>query len=134
MNAASAPPAAIGRWNTSTISAPNTTAAIAARLSDPRQVGGLSSRCVRCWRAIFLASSRVLGRPVLPARSIVPAGVPRCLRVRFFFVCAIPPTLPEGPERGFEQVALGQEAAQRHVLREPRERRLRREAHQLGLG
>src|SRR3954452_10675970 len=134
MNAAKPAPVATGRWKRRTSSTPNTTAAIGARVIEPRQVGFLSRRSARRVRAIFLASSRVWGRPVRPARSIVPAGVPRCLRVRRFFVWATPATLPGGPQGVFEQMALGRQPAQRHALGEALERGLRGQAHQLGLG
>src|SRR5204863_6987127 len=42
----------------------------------------------RRWRVISLPSLRVRALPVRPERSIVPACVPRCLRRRFFLVCA----------------------------------------------
>src|SRR3954467_6195365 len=134
MNAAKPAPVATGRWKSRTSSTPNTTAAIAARFTEPRQVGFLSRRSARRVRAIFFASSRVWGRPVRPARSIVPAGVPRCLRVRFFLVCATTATLPERPQRVFEQVALGREPAQRHVLGKALESAPGREAYELGFG
>ena len=51
--------AAIDLLNSTTTSTANTAAAIAARLTALRQVGGLSSRSWRRSRAIRLASSRV---------------------------------------------------------------------------
>src|SRR3954464_10795007 len=70
----------------------------AARFSAPRQVGGVSSRAWRrsaaLWRdaalddEVLFALDRPLvdGLLVRPARSIVPAWVPRCLRLRFRLV------------------------------------------------
>src|SRR5215213_5608575 len=143
MNAARIAPWAIPRPKASTTSTPNTAAAIAARLIDPRQVGGCDIRSSRCLREICLASSRVRGRPVRPARSIVPAGVPRCLRVRLRLVWAIYERryrtafrlcLRHGAQDVLEDVPLRVEAAQRHVPREAVESRARREADQLSLG
>ena len=52
-------PEATSFLNRSTTRTPNTAAAIAARLIALFQVGGLSSRSARRWRAICFASSRV---------------------------------------------------------------------------
>src|SRR5919108_1492538 len=117
---------------------PNTAAAIAARLTELPQLGGLSSRSWRRWRAICLASSRVCGRPVRPARSIVPAGVPRCLRVRLRLVCAMDSaTLPDASghraQDFLEQVTLWGEPPERHVVREALEGGAWGESDQLGL-
>src|SRR3954451_20630330 len=81
-------------------------AANAARLSAPRQVGGLSKRAWRrsaaVWRAAGLDDEARFDEPELPrdvlaggllvrpARSIVPAWVPRCLRLRLRLVWAMP--------------------------------------------
>src|SRR6186997_1237055 len=138
MNAPRAAPSGIDFPNRTTTRIAKTAAAIAARLTALRQVGGLSSRSCLRWREICLASACVGDRPVLPARSIVPAGVPRCLRVRLRLVCAIPATLPDGlgdrAEHFLEDVALGVEPAQGHVIGEALERGAGRQADQLGLG
>src|SRR5829696_9089468 len=123
MNAARIAAPATPLPNATVTSTPKTAAAIAARCIAPRHVGGLSSRSARRWREICLASWRVCGRPVLPERSIVPAGVPRCLRVRLRLVCAIAPEptrrrSAQHRERLFQDVALGGEAVQRHVVGE----------------
>src|SRR5262245_15992778 len=134
MNAARATPAAMSRLNSTTTSTPNTAAAMAARLMAALQVGGLSSRSWRRWRATRFASSRVCGRPVRPARSIVPAAVPRCLRRRLRFVWAIPrATLPDGGQGSLQNVAFWREAAQRDVVRESVKCGLRSEPHELRL-
>ena len=52
-------PEATSFLNTITTRTPKTAAAIAALLIALFQVGGLSSRSARRWRAICLASSRV---------------------------------------------------------------------------
>jgi hypothetical protein len=68
------------------------TAAIAPRLIELRQVGGLSvfGAALRPARARAFASSRLRGRPLRRFVSIRPPWVPRCLRLRFFRVWAIP--------------------------------------------
>src|SRR3954468_1502798 len=142
MKTTSATAWATSRLKRITTKAPNTSAAIPARWTAPLHVGGLSRRSVRRWREICLASSRVRGRPVRPARSIVPAGVPRCLRVRLRLVCAIAfgayparaALSVQRRQRLFEYVALRAEAVQRDVGGEAVEGRTRREADQLGLG
>src|SRR5919108_4427191 len=132
-------PCATLRLNARITSTPKTAAAMAARLTELPQVGGLSSRSCRRWRAICLASSFVWGRPVRPARSMVPARVPRCLRVRLRLVCAMDSaTLPDASghraQDFLKQVALRREAAQRDVVGEALEGGARREADQLRLG
>ena len=71
-------PWAGGRLKSRTTATAKTAAERTARFSELRQVGGLSKRCARRSRAMFLASARVeVWRPVRPRVSIVPAGVPR---------------------------------------------------------
>src|SRR5215212_8219956 len=81
-------------------------AAKAARLSEPRQVGGLSKRAWRRSAAVWRAADfdddddaarfeppldeLPAGLLVRPGRSIVPAWVPRCLRLRLRLVWAMP--------------------------------------------
>src|SRR5919201_3024611 len=134
MNAAS--PAAWGseRRNTSTTSTANTSAASPALFTAPRSVGGFDSRSSRRRLEICLASWRVCGRPVRPGRSIVPAGVPRCFRRRFRLVWAMMAKLPERLEGVLQDVQLGIEATQRHVLRKALESGSRREPDELGFG
>src|SRR5436190_2945755 len=68
---------------------PNTIAAMAALLAALRQLGGRFARAARVDRADagFAVDPRVLR--LWAAFSIVPAAVPRCLRLRFFLACAI---------------------------------------------
>src|SRR5215211_3892329 len=135
MSAASTEPWATFCLKRRTTSTPNTAAAMAALFTAAFQVGGRSSRSARRFWAICLASVAVRGRPVRPARSIVPAGVPRCLRVRFRRVWAIDPgTLLQRRQGFLQNVALRREAAERNVLRKAVERGPRRETDQLGLG
>ena len=72
-------------------------AAMAPRIAAWRQVGGASVFGVglRRERARDFASSRLCGRPVRRLVSIRPPWVPRCLRRRFFFVCATADTCGE---------------------------------------
>src|SRR5436190_23111624 len=126
MKAARPAAAAIGLWKTTRIRTAKTRAASAARLTDPRSVGGLDVRSSRRRRDISLASSRVRPRPVRWRLWIVPAGVPRCFRRRLRLVWDTDATLPEGGQGVFEQVALGIEPAKRDVLRKALERGLRR--------
>ena len=75
----------------STVRTAEDAAAIAARLTEPRQVGGLlrrSSRrsCADLLRACACASA---AGPVRPRASTVPAWVPRCLRRRLRLVWAM---------------------------------------------
>src|SRR5215210_3192371 len=145
MNPARITPWATERPKIRTTSTPNTAAAIAARLTAPFHVGGVAARSMRRWRATCLASSRVRGRPVRPARSMVPAGVPRCLRVRLRLVWAIDERryrtaaslsgcLRHRAQDVLEDVPLGVEAAHRYVSREAVEGRARSETDQLRLG
>src|SRR5919106_6106387 len=121
--------------NSRTTRIPKTTAAIAALLIAPRHDGGLFSRSSRRCLAICLASPAVRGRPVRPARSIVPAGVPRCLRVRLFRVWAMALSTLLQRRQGFLQdVALGRESPQRNILGKALERGPRCQSDQLGLG
>ena len=116
-------------------STPKTTAAIAARLTAPRQVGGLSRRSPRRWRAICFASSRGLraaGAPgALDGPGLGAAVLATALALRLGHG-RIDAT--GGRERVLDHVPLGIEAAQRHVLREALERGPRREPDQLRLG
>ncbi len=108
-----------------------------ARLTAPLQVGGSVSRSSRRWRGDLLGVLAAVppARPVRPARSIVPAAVPRCFRVRLRLVWAIvSASVTERYERLLDHVPLGGEAAQRHVVGEALERGARGQAHQLGLG
>src|SRR3954463_4864610 len=82
-----------GSFCTTATKSARITEANAARFTAPRQVGGLSSRAWRRSAEVILddgffdAVGDVLrplddGLLVRPARSIVPAWVPRCLRLR----------------------------------------------------
>ena len=72
------------RLNATTSRTPKITAAIAALFAALRQVGGL---LMRASRALCLVGVAFLRGRLWAAFSIVPAAVPRCLRLRR--VCAI---------------------------------------------
>ena len=86
-------------------------------------------RSSRRWRASALESPLPLAAALaLPvgADTTFPAGVPLCLRRRFRFVWAIGQS--QSSQHPFDQVPLGVEAPQRHVLGEALEGRLRSQA------
>src|SRR3954469_17715699 len=125
-----------GCWPKTDSSTTKSTAAIPPFFRALDQLGGSGTRgppldfFLPRLRARDCASARLRGRPRAGRVSIRPPWVPRCLRRRFFLVCAIECRLAE---HVLDHVALRVEVLDRRVVRITLERGLWREPDQLRL-